>query len=133
MECSCDVGGQDYGDPIHDIDVSDVRAVSPCKCSECGRQFDYDEAHERYIYFWKNMRTEWDRKIMIYRMCHDCRSIVNSMFDGWSFETVFEQIENYLDEGYEIPSSCIARLTPRARDEVCDLIEMYWSKEREYE
>lgn len=122
MECSCDIGSTVGVRNIRWIDDRRVKAFSPCKCSECNRQLDYEEKHQRSIYF----SILYKSKIKIYRICDNCSSITDNLFfNGWIMGTVFDEIGNYLDEG-EIQEKCISRLTPRAREEICKLIENTW-------
>ena len=38
-------------------------------------------------------------------------------------------IQEYIEDGNEIPEKCIARLTPGAREWVCGIIEDVWRRE----
>jgi hypothetical protein len=131
MECTCEVGSAwDCDEGIHLIDNSKVRAVSPCKCTECKRQLDYEEKHQRDTHI---IQYSFGRKLIIYRVCDDCTSIGEILFNGWYYGWMFDAIGDYLSEGEIIPEKCLSSLTPRAREMVCDMIEEEWENEQDDE
>jgi len=122
--CSCIVV-DDYDLP--DFYVSETRrARKEYKCGECRRQIQSGETYE-------HVRGKWDGAITVYRTCVDCLSVRNSFFcDGFVHGNIWEVLEEHLDElvrfGNGVADSCIAPLTPRAREQVCDFVEEIWSE-----
>jgi hypothetical protein len=93
-------------------------------CGECSRTI---QPHEKY----EHSRQKYDGVWYLHNTCADCLSIRESFFcDGWMFESVLDDLRGHIDALHgEIASECLVPLTPRAREQVCDMIEAAWLEE----
>jgi hypothetical protein len=119
MECSCTINvDHDGGPSFHNENIQTARKKH--RCYECLKDILPGEKYE-YV------SGVWDGDFMVYKTCLDCKSIRDTFFDSWFYTQVWE---NFQDEfGYHdsvVPESCIAELTPGARDRVCEYIENSW-------
>lgn len=118
MECAC-----------IDADVSDfcevlfekvIIAKIEHQCVECGRKIPIGESH-------LFEKTVYEGKFSNYRTCSDCHSVrehlVCSFYYGHIWELVHESLWEYGDNQ---PWDRIGRLTPTARNAVCEMIERFW-------
>jgi len=123
-DCSC-IWVPDY-DPADFYAAKTVTARKVHKCSECKRDIETDEKYERATGMWDHEPGT----IRTFKTCADCSSVFASFFcDGWLHEGLWEMLEDHIKElNGEIKSSCLAPLTPRAREMVCELIEEAWAK-----
>jgi hypothetical protein len=87
------------------------------KCHECYRII---QAGEKYL----SETFLYDGKIDLHKTCADCVSIRENFFSGgWVYgETKAMLREHVMDHDGDVPESCLAALTPGAREMVCDLI-----------
>jgi len=94
------------------------------KCFECGRKILPGEKYETASGVWDD---RWDT----YKTCEDCLSVRAEFFcDGFFYGDIWSNVaEHVCDLGGHIDSSCLTRLSKRARDEMCDLIENYWEED----
>jgi len=122
MECSCVVNVDCDGDSAEFASTRMVTAKKPHLCSECNKTIAPGEEYEY-------MCGKWDGDFETYKTCIDCASIRNAFFCTWCYGTVIEDLSTNFIEGcgFDVPSSeCMSKLTPRALDMVCDLIEESW-------
>ena len=127
MECSCVVDTcVDHEDAIN-VSLKHMTAVELVKCGECGR---FIEPGEEYI-FESGYRNYEDPADEPYRFstCLDCKSIRDNFFEDWAYGWVVDDLEEYIEQAETVEERCIARLTPRARDKVCEMIEDVWKKQ----
>ena len=96
------------------------------KCNECHRIIKPGEEYE-YV------SGYWDGDFSVYKTCSDCLSIRNEFFcEGYFYEMVWEYLGEHINEvSGEIPESCLAALTPIAREKVCELIETAWWEDKQ--
>ena len=120
MECSCTVEVGDY-DPCVTLKEGSPKARKDHKCNECGCLIPSGDQYLTYV-------GVFEGKFFIHKTCMDCKSIRDVFFsDGFIFEMLWENLHEYIDESNgEIPENCIAELTPKARNKVCELIEKTW-------
>ena len=121
MECACfDADVDDYSTVLED---KMVKARRPHLCGECLRVIEHGEMYRRE-------KTVHDGTCSTHKTCIDCSSIrdnlVCSFFWGGVLELVHEGIS---DCRGNISESVISKLTPRAREWVCERIESYWEWE----
>lgn len=122
MECSCavDIYEDDY-EPVACLNHGARIARKDHKCRECGRSI---KAGEKYNY----TSYLFDGKWCVEKDCSDCQSAIDKFFPRGGFADLWldiaEEINN--SEG-EIPESCIADLTPMARERLCDMMDEYFS------
>jgi hypothetical protein len=75
----------------------------------------------------------WDGDVNTYHTCADCESVRNNLFCSWTFCALWEDVADHLYDGGTFDADCIALLTPRAREMVCEAIEERWAIEEEEE
>ncbi|UCE99958.1 MAG: hypothetical protein JSV82_02515 [Planctomycetota bacterium] len=126
MDCSCDVGFDDYGDYPEFYNESTPIARKEHKCFECGRMITKGEKYHC-------ASGKWNIKIETYKTCGDCLSIREQFFgNGWNFGNVIWDLEEHISEtDAGLSQECIAKLTPVARNRVCDMIQKYWERREE--
>lgn len=125
MDCSCQIN-LDIGDySYEEIRCKKTVAVRNFKCCECGETIPAGVEHLVDI-----MRADWESppRIDVFRTCLDCLSVRNEVFCDFQFEAMWELLYDYLEDGGLIPESCIVKLTPRAREMVCEAIEEVWKR-----
>ena len=89
------------------------------KCCECKRQI---EAGETYLV----EEGKWDGEFETFKTCSDCLSIRETFFGyGFILGEILETLSDHIYGG-DVPERCIAELTPRAREMVCEIIEEKW-------
>lgn len=128
MECTCvidpDIGGSEY----IELKSKWTTAVRTFRCCECKRKMPAGKRHWLDV-----MKTEEDDlsldDIDIFRTCVDCKSVRDNIFCNFYFKMLWEMIDNHLDDGDSIPEECIAKLTPKAMEMVCEAIEEHWEKD----
>jgi len=110
-----------------------VRSTKPRRCVECNVEIPPGEKHEL-------VRAVWDPpfsfdKIKRMRTCKDCLSVRNQFFcNGWIFGEMWDMVSCHIDEmDGQIASSCLVGLTPKARADICDIIEELWKELDELE
>jgi hypothetical protein len=97
------------------------KAKKPCLCPECGKTIDKGEE-----YLFSTMFI--DGGIYNSKMCKECESIVDNFFpDGYQIGNIINDLECYIDNSWidDIPSSCVTKLTPKAKVKVCDILQRY--------
>lgn len=127
MECSCNAS--QWYETESSWAERDLRAAKEHKCCECGVIIKKGDQFTYHNIFYEDT-------IANYCMCLDCRSIVLHFFkDGWIFKNVWDSLSDYIYNSwlYDLPSDCISKLSPTARDKICDLIEMIWERDRTWE
>jgi len=119
--CSCvsTCVDEDYAADIYNSKI--VTARKEHKCGECSKTISPKEEYEV-------VNILRDGTFRMYKTCTDCVSIRNVFFcNGWIFKNIMDDIRKHIDYcGGEISSDSIVKLTPYARDKVCDMIEMTW-------
>lgn len=121
MNCSCSASSYDgdgYYSSRHRI------AAKESKCPECGRTI---KKGEKYLF----MTTFYEGSIVNNKVCKDCESIINNFFeDGFMYGSIYEDLESYIDAAWndDLPSNCISKLTPDAKESVCDILQRYQEK-----
>jgi len=118
MDCSCSV---DFGfnDETRWSYQQIKKAAKRHKCYECGTPIPAGSSYFCHTIFGGGI-------VEHFRYCHDCQSVVDKFFtNGWYFGNVWESLSGYLYDNWreDLPSSCICKLTPGARDKVCDILE----------
>ena len=119
MECSCTIDIDHDGGPsccTEKIRTARVKHV----CDECFKNIVPGEKYE-YV------SGIWDSRPSVYKTCLDCKSIRDTFFSSWGYTQVWENLQDEFGyTGSVVPESCIAELTPGARDRVCEFIENGW-------
>ena len=124
MECSCAVDICDDYDTPSVFNKQCHMARKEHTCCECHRKIKTGENYE-YVF------GVWDHTPSTHKTCNDCLSFRNQFFEnGYYFEQIWDDFrENFGYIGAVVPESCIAALTPRAREKVCEFIEEQWERE----
>jgi hypothetical protein len=119
MECSCSVGmGFDSDGSCSGAD-REVRAAKDHKCYECGGMIRKGERYRYHTLF-------YDGTISNFKLCLACDALVRAFFqNGWIYGSIISDLDDYLYESWQedLPSNCISKLPPAARDRVCDILQ----------
>lgn len=121
MECSCISADVDnFSDVLFEKDLTaKVKHI----CYECLKEIEIGEAH----HFEK---TEFEGNFNEYRTCLDCMSVREHLVCEFYYGQIWELVDNELSQyPDDIPWSKIGRLTPAARNRVCEIIERNWDEE----
>lgn len=123
MECSCEVNGLGCNDEYEECEEKILIHQTPSviiKCGECERRIEIGEEYEWY-------RGEHDGDRYTHHTCMDCLSLRFYFFGDWTFETLWESFKDHMDEcDWQVPESCLSKVTPAARAEICEYIEKAW-------
>ena len=120
MNCSCSISTS-YEGSESSWGVQTRKAAKVHRCCECRTTITKGEKYFYHTVF-------GDGTIGNYKMCSACNSILESFFtSGWMFGFVLEDLEYHLEESWidDLPSSCISKLAPGARDMVCDYLQRW--------
>lgn len=118
MNCSCNATSID-GDGYYTSRTR--KAAKKHICPECGKTI---EKGEEYLF----STLFIDGRICNSKMCKICESIVDQFFqDGYYCGQIKEDLESYLDNSWneDLPSNCISKLHPKAKEMVCDMLQRY--------
>ena len=119
MECSCNAGyGGDWDSGCYSGN-REVKAAKPHKCYECGCEIKKGDKYQYWTVFCEGT-------IDNFKLCSDCNVIAKTFFrDGWMFGSVIDDLGDYLYGSWktDLPSNCISKLPPGARDRVCDILQ----------
>lgn len=93
------------------------------KCYECGEPIakgdNYKETTSLYDGRWSRHRT-----------CVDCVSVKKHLYcSGYYYGAMWQGVEEHIDWcGAEMNYHAVAKLTPKAREKVCAMIEKHWEE-----
>jgi len=125
MECSCSAyGGYDGDDGGGYGGKRELTARKPHNCYECGKKITKGDKFLYHTIFFPGT-------IGNYKYCQTCQSLVDNFFpNGWMFGRVIEDLSEYIYHAWQedLPSDCISKLTPAARDIVCDILQGFQEK-----
>ena len=112
---SCDMENEGSAWGVREV----KKARKTHKCYECRGIISAGSS-----YFYHTIFGEGT--ISNFKVCPDCQSVIRQFFDnGWMFGSVWDSLGEYLWGNWreDLPSSCICKLPPGARNKVCDLLE----------
>lgn len=130
MECGCLIDRY-WGDAEEIWNCKTVTRSKPRQCSECNRRIAPGEKMEICLEYRENdngdmVRTENQQR---FHICSDCQSIISAYFCGVSLGCVLDDLWERIEEDPDsFVTSQLARLTPDAREIVCDMIEKEWAR-----
>ena len=80
-------------------------------------------------------RTLWEGRVEVHKTCGTCENIRDNFFkSGWLYGEINWALKEHIHESYgDVSESCIAELTPAARDRVCSMIEEYFDEQDDEE
>ena len=119
MECSCVYCDVDsFCELLH---TETRKARKQHKCYECNNIIEVG-----YSYLCET--TMFEGKFEEIKTCSVCRELRNVFFcEGFYYGQVIEYLKEHIWESNgEISESCIAELSPKAREVVCEMIEHCW-------
>lgn len=124
MDCStvyCSFDADYISDPIR----RRIAAKRRWTCDECGECIEIGIDHFFHC-------CRFDGEILRSRVCVDCQSVIDHLFEDWATGRVWDDLADHLhDCSGEISFVAVAKLTPKARASVCDMIEAAWTEEEE--
>jgi len=119
MECSCNVGIDGDNDDFLGYSERTLKAGRKHTCVECGKEI---KKGEQFVFI---SIFEIER-IGNFKLCLDCHAVSKQFFaDGWIFGQMWDNLGDYLFYNWkdDLPSNCISKLPPPARDRVCDQLQ----------
>jgi hypothetical protein len=124
MGCSC----------IIDVDVDDlseilfeevVNARKEHCCHEC---FTTIKQGDEYY----KEKSLYNGHISIHKTCMDCKSIRDNLVGSFYWGEIMEAVRDGIhDSGGEVPEDCLSKLTPKARERICGVIESTWDNDND--
>jgi hypothetical protein len=125
VDCSC-VYVENDGGSYEFSSVKIVAARKQHKCGECGEIINPGDQYEYHS-------GKWDGEICVDKTCGICMEIRNKFFcTCWCYGGVMRDFREHVAEmNGDLSESCIAELSPDARERVCSIIERYWSRKKE--
>ena len=124
MQCSCEINrysGDDNYDELEIKMVTHKTKLISIKCGECDKEIKFGEQYEWY-------RGEYDGNRYTHHTCIDCLSLRNYFFGEWTFERLWEDFNQHMDDcEWQVPEDCLAKVTPATRAIICENIESEWS------
>lgn len=122
MECACIDVGPDWDCGVESIAGRVVVARKEHTCGECRQAI---KAGDKY----RNEVFKFEGDIERYKTCMDCMSLREEVFCSFYYGRLWDDLEDELSQSEgQLAESCIADLTPRARDWVCEIIEKVWER-----
>ena len=124
MKCSCQIE-TDHDEESEMIFEKDLTIFkNQQRCCECGVELSIGDQYRKEI-------ALHDYEAHTYRTCLDCISIRDNLFCGWTWTCLFDDLWEEIEDGEDIPESCMATLTTPARERVCEIIETFWEREND--
>lgn len=124
--CSCVyVGGDtDYGREFYQERIQ--KAKKEHICCECGETILPGQNYKKCV-------GSWEGEFFTYKICFVCSEIIDAFFcDGFFFEQTYDDLHSHILEiDGNIESECLANLSPKAREVICNMIEEYWEESDE--
>ncbi len=122
MRCSCDIDPCVDNIKTYFYNRQKVIAIIDHKCDECGRTVPPDEEYE-LVY------GNWGGAVATIHTCVDCLNLRNIFFPhSYYYEQLWEMFEDEVNSwDYQIPESCMVKLSKINFNKICDLIEEGWN------
>ena len=122
MSCSCSIDAYDEGCSTDFMREETPVARKSYKCCECQREIVKGEKYERVV-------GKWEGDFATFKTCMDCASIRDAFFCSFSFSRMFEDLREEIDYANgNLSQDCIAKLTPRAKDMVLEMIDEFLAR-----
>ena len=120
MECACIDVDVDLDCTVEILSDKTVTAKKEHECCECKRAIKPGETY-------KNECLKFEGKLERWKTCLDCLSVRRVIFCSFYFGCLWDDLEDELHQSNgQISESCISALTPKAREQVCKIIENTW-------
>jgi len=124
MKCSCQIE-TDHDEESEMIFEKDLMICkNQQRCCECGVELSIGDQYRKEI-------ALHDYEAHTYRTCLNCISIRDNLFCGWTWTNLLDDLRGEIEDGEDIPESCMATLTTPARERVCEIIETFWEREND--
>ena len=127
MNCSC-VSIDNEDGCVDLITKTRPTARKVHKCYECHRSILPDEKYELQNYIFEG-------DFEMHKTCAECVEIRDMFFcEGYRYGNLHEDlIDSMADDDCELSESCIAALSPKARDIMCETLEKCYRFQSERE
>jgi hypothetical protein len=104
----CPLDGGDEGPSCSTTKI--VTARKPYTCCECHEPIPQNQKYEYFTGI-------WDGSPSMYRTCLSCAEIRNHFAckNGWTFEMLWEQLEEYFFPDMKAGGPCMKGLSPEAK------------------
>ena len=124
MKCACAIE-TDHDEESEMIFEKDLTICeNQQRCCECGVELTEGDQYRKEI-------VRHDYEAYTYRTCLNCISIRDNLFCGWTWTNLLDDLRGEIEDGEDIPESCMATLTTPARERVCEIIETFWEREND--
>ena len=124
MGCSCEI----------DMDVSDfseilfekiVKARKEHRCHECYTTIKCGDEYYKE-------KSLYDGTISTHKTCMDCKSIRDNMVCSFYWGEIMEAVRDGIQDSWgKVSEDCLSKLTPKARERICEIIESTWDDDEE--
>lgn len=124
MDCST-VSCSDCGDEGVLLSAKMVKAGKKCRCEECHINIEKGTEYYREV-----LVFEENEKPKILRTCPTCLNIRNTFFEyGFIYSTVLDDLNEHIYQcDGDISEGTLAKLTPEAKEVVCEMLEEYFEE-----
>lgn len=123
MECSCAVPADNNEQPDFCVERDLLKSRKNYQCYECRDRINIGDRYNK-------ITGKWDGTMDTFRTCSDCVSVKNVFYSaGYCFGNIWDDLYDFLRGTVpynDFSWSCLAELTPKAREKVCEIIEGIW-------
>lgn len=125
MECSCTVYCS-FDEPDHEVwelfNKGFYKSSKIQDCDECNRSMEPGEPHD-YIFEINQDTEEW----LKHRTCRSCVEIRDTFYEDFYYGKLWEELKSSIFDGeLQVSETCLVKLSPENRANVCEFIENSW-------
>lgn len=132
MDCACAIDPS-YGcdEAYSHTEPAMITSDSVEKCTECSGKIQPGTQHEHITFTYPESPNERRETCLT---CPDCLSLRKNFFCSWAYGCLWDDFSEYVQEYLEdFPYALLAKLTPAARANACDIIEEEWAEQSDDE
>lgn len=119
MGCSCEID-MDVDDYSEILFEKVVKARKKHYCHECHIVIEPGEEYYKE-------KSLYEGYFSTHKTCMDCKSIRDNMVCSFYWGEIMEAVRNGIQDSWgKVSEDCISKLTPKARDRICGIIEDVW-------
>ncbi len=121
MGCSCVYIDHDCGEIAEDVEICERVAKRVIHCFECGDGIQPGEKYTRE-------EGHFDGTPFHHIMCDDCLSVRDYLFCGFTYFQLWGDLWGEIEGGGGFSEDLISKLTPRAKQQVIELMDGVWAR-----
>ena len=121
MSCLIDI---DHDDCYEELHCKIVKAKRQWRCGECSTPIFKGSDHEVFV-------GRIDDRINTHRTCLTCLSIRNKFLCGWTYEGIYEDISNALNNEFGLEDCILTRCALEEYNKIVKLIPSLGDQEEE--